>query len=75
MEIVGGNLYRMRRGRWSYSPPAADFESVLLAEGELIFVTETPKLSPHGDYLVTALRDSKILTFWAGGSEDLELVE
>lgn len=74
MDIVPGNLYRMRVARRSYPPKGG--EAVVLAKGELIFVTETPTLSRHGwgDYLVTVLRDSKILVFWAD-SKDIELVE
>jgi len=74
MDIVPGNICRMRVTRWSYPPEGG--EAVVIVRGELIFVTETPKLSPHGhgDYLVKVLRDSKILVFWAD-SKDIELVE
>lgn len=71
MDIVPGNLYRLLVDHWCYT---LDFgESVTIAEGELVLVTEVSR-PVQGDYILTILWDSKIFRFWTVGDE-LELVE
>jgi len=70
MEIVPGNLYRLRVGHWCYT---LDFgETVTIAKGELVLVTEIYRWCA-GDYVLTILWNSKISKFWTVG-DDLELV-
>ena len=77
MEIVPGNLYRMRQR--PLSTTAGSGASVLLAPGDLVLVTETSVVDiDFNDFTynchVTALWGSETVWIWAS-ERYLELVE
>jgi len=73
MDIVPGNLYRLRVDHRCYTPGAVAVESDRIAGGELVLVMGVSRLL-QGVYILTVLWDSKIFRLWAV-SEDIELAE